>query len=51
MSFQPILDAVGPEGLVLMAVCFVAVVWWGFRRPRRKNDDDDTPWPGEDGAL
>ena len=48
MSFQPIMDAIGSEGLVLMGVCFVAVVWWGFRKAQ--NRDDDPPWPGEDGG-
>lgn len=31
MNLDLIVDAVGPGGLVLMVVSFVAVVWWGFR--------------------
>ena len=49
MIFQPVIDAIGTEGMVLMLICFVAVVWWGFRRPgRRDGGDDDPPWPGEE---
>lgn len=49
MIFQSVIDAVGAEGLILMLVCFVAVVWWGFRKVK-PSDDDDKPWPGEDGV-
>lgn len=49
MNFQPVIDAIGTEGIVLMVVCFVAVVWWGFRRSGGNDRDDDEPWPGEDG--
>lgn len=31
MNLNLIVEAVGPVGLVLMVVSFIAVVWWGFR--------------------
>ena len=49
MNLQSITDAIGTEGLILMVVCFVAVVWWGFRKPKTGSGDDDPPWPGEEG--
>lgn len=51
MSLQPIMDALGPYGVLGMVVCFIAVLWWAFRKPGRKNGgDDDAPWPGEEGG-
>jgi len=45
MNLQPVVDAVGWEGLILMAVCFAAVAWWGLKRPGGDGGEE-----GGDGA-
>lgn len=51
--YDAIVESVSVEGLIVMAACFVAVVWWGFRG--RHNGDsggsDGDPWDaGDDGG-
>ena len=41
--FEAIFDAVDSGLLVVMAVSFVAVVWWGFRRRGNGADGGDVP--------
>ena len=39
MGLNAIVDAVGVPGLVSMVVCFLAVTWWGLRKPDRRDGE------------
>lgn len=47
MNFKPIIESVGIGGVAVMAVCFFAVAWWGFRKPGR--DGGASGGPSDDG--
>lgn len=32
MSAQAVVDSIGSSWVVVMAVCFVAVIWWAFKK-------------------
>lgn len=51
--YDAIVESVSVEGLIVMAACFVAVVWWGFRgRQNGASDgsDGDASDAGDDGG-
>jgi cbb3-type cytochrome oxidase subunit 3 len=38
MNVQIIVDSVGPAWALVMAVCFIAVVWWAVKKRGKGGD-------------